>query len=186
MPSFIVKNGPENRHKNVAVFAVFLVSSFSMSCLFPLVSPYFLLFHAILEPQNSPPSEVTGIYIYMLDSRQRVHLTPFQKASSGSTKNLEKLLSAEWSLLSDGSWPELAPLWAPNRLSNWSFLTHFFASLILLETPYFIVFLYQFQFKMSKFEAQFWSKFQTLETQFELLSGRFVDPELPFNISPQI
>ena len=43
-------------------------------CLLPLVSPYFLLFHAILEPQNSPPSEVTGymavkkkkyIYIYI-------------------------------------------------------------------------------------------------------------------------
>ena len=34
-------------------------------CLFHLVSPYFLFFHAILEPQNSPPSEVTGIYIYI-------------------------------------------------------------------------------------------------------------------------
>ena len=31
-------------------------------CLFHLVSPYFLLFRAILEPQNSPPSEVTGIF----------------------------------------------------------------------------------------------------------------------------
>ena len=36
----------------------FILSQFL--CLFPLVSPYFLLFHAILESQNSPPSEVTG------------------------------------------------------------------------------------------------------------------------------
>ena len=35
-------------------------------CLFLLVSPYFLLFHDILEPQNSPPNEVTGIYIYFI------------------------------------------------------------------------------------------------------------------------
>ena len=49
----------KHRHKNVALFAVFLVSSFSISLSFSLVSPYFLLFHAILEPQNSP-SEVTG------------------------------------------------------------------------------------------------------------------------------
>ena len=82
--------------------------------------------------------------------------------------------------------PEPAPLWAPNRLSNWSFLESFFASLILLETPIFTVFLYKFPFKMLKFEAQFWSKFQTLENQFELLSGRFVDPELPFKIWPRI
>ena len=34
--------------------------------LFLLVSPYVLLFHVIWEPQNSPPNEVTGIYIYML------------------------------------------------------------------------------------------------------------------------
>ena len=51
---------------------------------------------------------------------------------------------------------------------------------------YFYSVLYKLQFKMLKFEAQFWSKFQTLENQFELLSGRFVDPELPFKISPRI
>ena len=62
----------------------------------------------------------------------------------------------------------------------------FFVSLILLETPIFIMFLYKFPFKMSKFEATIWSKFQTLENQFELLPGSFVDPELPFKISPQI
>ena len=39
---------------------------------------------------------------------------------------------------------------------------------------------------MLKFEAQFWSKSQTLENQFELLSGRFVDPELPFKIWPRV
>ena len=39
---------------------------------------------------------------------------------------------------------------------------------------------------MLKLEAQFWSTFQTLENQFEQLSGRFVDPELPFKISPRI
>ena len=33
-------------------------------CRFPLVSPYFLLFHAILEPPNSPPNEVTGIFFF--------------------------------------------------------------------------------------------------------------------------
>ena len=82
--------------------------------------------------------------------------------------------------------PELPPLWSLNRLSNWSFLTHFFASLILLETPIFIAFLYTFSFKMFKFEAKNWSKFQTFENQFERLSGRFVDPELPFKISPRM
>ena len=81
--------------------------------------------------------------------------------------------------------PAPASLWAPNRLSNWSFLAHFFASLILFENPIFVVFLYKFPFKILNFEAQFWSKFQTLENQFELLSGRFVDPELPFKIWPQ-
>ena len=39
---------------------------------------------------------------------------------------------------------------------------------------------------MFKFEAKNWSKFQTFENQFELLSGRFVDPELPFKISPRM
>ena len=62
------------------------------------------------------------------------------------------------------------------RRSNWS----------LLETPTSIEFLYKFSFKMLKFEAQFWSTFQTRENQFELLSGRFVDPELPFKIWPRI
>ena len=33
-------------------------------CLFLLVSPCFLLFHDILEPQKSPPNEVTGIEIH--------------------------------------------------------------------------------------------------------------------------
>ena len=62
----------------------------------------------------------------------------------------------------------------------------FFASLILLETPILIVFLYKSAFKMFKFEAKNWSIFQTFENQFELLSGRFVDPELLFTISPRM
>ena len=82
--------------------------------------------------------------------------------------------------------PELAPLWAPNQLSNWSFLPHFCCFPHLLETLIFIVVLYKLQFKTLKFEAQLWSNFQILENQFELLSGRFVDPELPFKISPRI
>ena len=39
---------------------------------------------------------------------------------------------------------------------------------------------------MLKFEAQLWSKFRTLENQFELPSGRFVNPELPFKFWPRI
>ena len=56
----------KNRHKIVAVFAAFLVSSFSIAVIFPCFF-YFLLFHDILEPQNSPPNEVTGsiLYIYI-------------------------------------------------------------------------------------------------------------------------
>ena len=44
MPSFIVKNGPEKPPQNVAVFAVFLVSSFSISLSF---SPCFSLFPVV-------------------------------------------------------------------------------------------------------------------------------------------
>ena len=39
---------------------------------------------------------------------------------------------------------------------------------------------------MLKFEAKNWSKTETFENQFELLAGRFVDPELPFKISPRM
>ena len=39
---------------------------------------------------------------------------------------------------------------------------------------------------MLKISAQFSSKFQTLENQFEQGSGRFVDPEPPFKMGPQI
>ena len=65
IPSFIVKNGqqkpPQNRGGFCCVFW-FLLSQ--CLCHFLLVSPYFLLFHDILEPQNSPPNEVTGLFIY--------------------------------------------------------------------------------------------------------------------------
>ena len=49
----------------------FLLSQFH--CPFPLVCPYFLLFHAILEPQNSPPSEVTGYNGIATQIHIRVH-----------------------------------------------------------------------------------------------------------------
>ena len=58
----------KNRHKIVAVFVAFCVSLFSIFYHFLLVSPCFLLFHDVLEPQNSPPNEVTGymaVYIYI-------------------------------------------------------------------------------------------------------------------------
>ena len=52
----------KNRHTIVAVFVVFLFILSQFLYVFPLVSPYLLLFHDILEPQNSPPNEVTDIY----------------------------------------------------------------------------------------------------------------------------
>ena len=61
IPSFIVKNGQQKPPQNRGGFLLrfgFLLSQFL--CPFLLVSPYFLLFHDILEPQNSPPNEVTG------------------------------------------------------------------------------------------------------------------------------
>ena len=59
-----LKMALRDSHIIVAVFLVFLVSSFSISVSFPLVSPYLPLFHPVLEPQNSPPNEVTGNIIY--------------------------------------------------------------------------------------------------------------------------
>ena len=50
----------KNRRKIVAVFVVSLALLSQFLCLFLFVSPYFLLFHDILKPQNSPPNEVTG------------------------------------------------------------------------------------------------------------------------------
>ena len=82
--------------------------------------------------------------------------------------------------------PEPASPWTPNRHSNWSFLDHFFALLILLQTPIFIVSSCKWPPRMLNISAQFSSKFQTLENQFEQGSGRFVDPEPPFKMGPQI
>ena len=84
--------------------------------------------------------------------------------------------------------PEPASPWTPNRLSNRSFLDHFFALLILLQTPppIFIVFSCKWPSRMLNISAQFSSKFQTLENQFEQGSGRFVDTEPPFKMGPQI
>ena len=61
----------KDRHKIVAVFDAFL-DSLSISLSFSLVCPYFLVFHAIWEPQNSPPHEVTGTNIN--SQRHDIHL----------------------------------------------------------------------------------------------------------------
>ena len=62
IPNFIVKDGQQKPPQNRGGFCCIFGSSFSISCPFPLVSPSFLLFHAILKPQNSPPNEVTSIF----------------------------------------------------------------------------------------------------------------------------
>ena len=54
--------------KSVAVLLCFRFLLSRSLCLFPLVSPYFLVFHDILEPQNSPPNEVTG-FVYRFSCR---------------------------------------------------------------------------------------------------------------------
>ena len=65
----------------------FLLSQFL--CLFLLVSPYFLLFHDILEPQNSPPNEVTGIYIYIYAGELvLVPLFSLSRVSFGTTSRV--------------------------------------------------------------------------------------------------
>ena len=76
----------KNRHKIVAVFVAFGVSSFSISLFFLLVSPYFLLFRDILDPQNSPPNEVTGIYIYIYVHMRAVELKLVQKLTFSESK----------------------------------------------------------------------------------------------------
>ena len=62
IPSFRVKNGqqkpPQNRGGFCCVFGFFFLNFFVFFSLFLL---NFLLFHDILEPQNSPPNEVTGV-----------------------------------------------------------------------------------------------------------------------------
>ena len=70
----------KNRHKIVAVFVALLVFSLShFLCLFLLVSPYFLLSHDIMEPQNSPPNEVTSINLFRADfTLQTCHPNTFE------------------------------------------------------------------------------------------------------------
>ena len=75
--------------------------------------------------------------------------------------------------------PELAPLWAPNRLSNWSFLTYCLLPSFWLKPLFLLCFLYKFLFKMLKFEAQFWSKFQTLENQLNCCRAVLWTPNCP-------
>ena len=54
----MLQSSCDNRSVFCCIFGLFLLNFFVLS---PLVSPYFLLFHAILESQNGPPNEVTGI-----------------------------------------------------------------------------------------------------------------------------
>ena len=75
---------------------------------------------------------------------------------------------------------EPARLWAPSRLSNWSFLDHLFRSFLLFEKPMFIVFLFKCPFKMSNFGAQFFQKILMFGNQFEVEAGRFVATEPAF------
>ena len=59
--TIIVKTGHQKPPQNRGGFCCVLGALLSQFlCLLLLVSPYFLLFHDILEPQNSPPNEVTG------------------------------------------------------------------------------------------------------------------------------
>ena len=60
----VQQKSPQNRGGICCVFGFF--SQFPSFML--LVSAHFLLFHDILDPQNSPPNEVTGIYIYIFIS----------------------------------------------------------------------------------------------------------------------
>ena len=79
------KKPPQNRGGFLLRFW-FLLSQ--CLCLFLLVSPYFLLFHDILEPQNSPPNEVTGymaVYIYMLWSYYLGHVWGFLIVTNWAT-----------------------------------------------------------------------------------------------------
>ena len=61
IPGLIVNNGrqkpPQNRGGFLLYFRFFFLSIFVF---FPVVSPCFLLFLDILEPQNRPLNEVTG------------------------------------------------------------------------------------------------------------------------------
>ena len=60
----------------------------------------------------------------------------------------------------------------PELLSHWSFLDLFFASLLLLETPYFIVFLYKFHLRCLKLGHNLGQNFRPSKTS--LNSGRAV------------
>ena len=77
MPRFIVKNGPKRQPQNRGCVSCIFGFFFQFLCHFPLVSPYFLLFHPILEPPNSPPNEVTGIYmaVYLLCKMRHNNIT---------------------------------------------------------------------------------------------------------------
>ena len=63
--SFIVKNGQQKPTQNRGDFCC-IVGFFFLDffVFFLLVSSHLLLFHDILEPQNSPPNEVTGTNTY--------------------------------------------------------------------------------------------------------------------------
>ena len=133
------------------------------------------------------------IYTYLLDSRRRAHLTPSQKAGSGTTKDL----SAERSPLSDGSGstksrledhratpkmrPECGP-WTgspvgPEPAFKLVLLASFHCFPHFAWNPYFYSVLYKVPFKMLNIWAQFWSKLQTLKNQFVwTMVGPFCGP----------
>ena len=61
-----VTRTPQNRADFFDLFSVFFVEFLCFSLfVFPHDPPYLLLFHDILRPQNSPPNEVIGLYIYL-------------------------------------------------------------------------------------------------------------------------
>ena len=126
------------------------------------------------------------------DSRMRDHIWPLIESQFGAPFFLKTLLSAERSPLSDGSgsterrledqhkWPKMRQICGPWTGSHVGpepafklvILGFFLASLILLETPIFIVFLYKFQFKMLKCWAQIGQNFRPSKTN--LNKGRAV------------
>ena len=109
---------------------------------------------------------------HMLDSCQRVHLTPFQKASSGTTKSKKNASFCRKEPFEGQFGPTEQAVRGPpckseNETRMWSLNCPVVPEppfkLVIFDT---LVFLYKFSFK-------------TFENQFELLAGRFVTPNCP-------
>ena len=140
----------------------------------------------------------------MLDSRTRVHLRPLHKSQFGAPKFQKRLLSAEWRPLSDGSGSTKRRLedhqkslkmrhicgpWTGSLVGPEPAFKLVILFLLLFPhmtwNPHVYSVLYKSPFKMLKFWAQSWSKFQTLKNQFEQQSGRFVVPEPALEMGPR-